>query len=118
MRLLTPTMLDGFKNRIINIHPSLLPAFPGVDAQRQAFDYGVKVTGCTVHLVDEGTDTGPILMQRAVPVLESDDRETLRARILAEEHALLVDALRAISLGKLEVQGGPTGRARIRLGAG
>ncbi|HEX4338621.1 MAG TPA: phosphoribosylglycinamide formyltransferase [Polyangiaceae bacterium] len=116
MRLLTPTMLDGFKNRIINIHPSLLPAFPGVDAQQQAFYYGVKVTGCTVHLVDEGTDTGPILMQRAVPVLDGDDVGTLRARILAEEHALLVETLSAIARGSLEVHAVENGRARARLG--
>jgi phosphoribosylglycinamide formyltransferase-1 len=118
MRLLTRTMLDGFKNRIVNIHPSLLPAFPGVDAQEQAFDYGVKVTGCTVHLVDEGTDTGPILMQRAVPVLDADDAASLRARILSEEHTLLVETLQAIALGKLEIVEGVDGRrARTRLGA-
>ena len=118
MRLLTRTMLDGFKNRIVNIHPSLLPAFPGVDAQEQAFDYGVKVTGCTVHLVDEGTDTGPILMQRAVPVLDADDAASLRARILSEEHTLLVETLQAIAVGKLEIVEGVDGRrARTRLGA-
>jgi len=118
MRLLTHTMLDGFKNRIINIHPSLLPAFPGVDAQQQAFDYGVKVAGCTVHLVDEGTDTGPILMQRAVPVLDTDDVTALRARILTAEHALLVETLSAISRGTLSVHTDPGGRTRTRLGAG
>jgi phosphoribosylglycinamide formyltransferase-1 len=118
MRLLTRTMLEGFKNRIVNIHPSLLPAFPGVDAQEQAFEYGVKVAGCTVHLVDEGTDTGPILMQRAVPVLDTDDAAALRARILGEEHALLVETLRAIATGKLEVLESTDGRrARTRLGA-
>ena len=117
MRLLTRTMLDGFKNRIVNIHPSLLPAFPGVDAQEQALTYGVKVTGCTVHLVDEGTDTGPILMQRAVPVLDGDDVDALRARILVEEHALLVETLRAISKGKLVLVAGEGGRVRARLGA-
>ena len=118
MRLLTRTMLEGFKNRIVNIHPSLLPAFPGVDAQEQAFDYGVKVAGCTVHLVDEGTDTGPILMQRAVPVLDTDDAASLRARILTEEHALLVETLHAIAVGELEiVEGGEGRRARTRLGA-
>jgi phosphoribosylglycinamide formyltransferase-1 len=118
MRLLTRTMLDAFKNRILNIHPSLLPAFPGVDAQRQAFDYGVKIAGCTVHLVDEGTDTGPILMQRAVPVLDEDDAESLRARVLGEEHAVLVDALRAIAERELVIaDGGPGQRARTRFGA-
>jgi phosphoribosylglycinamide formyltransferase-1 len=118
MRLLTRTMLDAFKHRIVNIHPSLLPAFPGVDSQKQAFDYGVKIAGCTVHLVDEGTDTGPILMQRAVPVLEEDDAESLRARILAEEHSVLVDTLRAIAERELVVTGGGPGqRPRVRFGA-
>ena len=117
MRLLTRTMLDAYKNRIVNIHPSLLPAFPGVDAQRQAFDYGVKIAGCTVHLVDEGTDTGPILMQRAVPVLDEDDAESLRARILVEEHAVLVDTLRAIAGRELVVTDAAPGlRARTRFG--
>lgn len=118
MRLLTDVMLTAFKNRIVNIHPSLLPAFPGVDAQKQAFDYGVKLAGCTVHLVDEGCDTGPILMQRAVPVLDTDDVAALRARILGQEHAVLVDVLRAISQGKLVLVSGEDGRVRARLGAG
>ncbi|HVW25120.1 MAG TPA: phosphoribosylglycinamide formyltransferase [Polyangiaceae bacterium] len=118
MRLLTNVMLAEFKNRIVNIHPSLLPAFPGIDAQKQAFDYGVKLAGCTVHLVDEGCDTGPILMQRAVPVLDADDAAALRARILAQEHAVLVDVLRAISQGKLVLVTGEDGRVRARLGAG
>jgi phosphoribosylglycinamide formyltransferase-1 len=115
MRLITRTMLAAFPSRIVNIHPSLLPAFPGVDAQKQAFDYGVKVTGCTVHLVDEGTDTGPIIAQRQVPVLDGDDGETLRLRILKEEHALLVDVIAAIEQGRVEIT--PTGdsrRARVR----
>jgi len=115
MRLITKTMLAAFPSRIVNIHPSLLPAFPGVDAQKQAFDYGVKVTGCTVHLVDEGTDTGPIIAQRQVPVLDGDDGETLRLRILKEEHALLVDVIAAIEQGRVEIT--PTGdsrRARVR----
>jgi phosphoribosylglycinamide formyltransferase-1 len=115
MRLITKTMLAAFPSRIVNIHPSLLPAFPGVDAQKQAFDYGVKVTGCTVHLVDEGTDTGPIIAQREVPVLDGDDVETLRIRILKEEHALLVDVIAAIEQGRVEIT--PTGdgrRARVR----
>ena len=117
MRLLTRTMLEGFKNRIVNIHPSLLPAFPGVDAQKQALDYGVKISGCTVHLVDEGTDTGPILMQRAVPVLDTDDVDALRARILEQEHALLVETLRALARGKLVLSPGDDGRVRAHLGA-
>jgi phosphoribosylglycinamide formyltransferase-1 len=119
MRLLTRTMLDAFPNRIVNIHPALLPAFPGVDAQKQAFDYGVKITGCTVHLVDEGCDTGPILAQRAVAVLEDDDAEALRTRILVEEHRLLVDVLSAIATNGVEVVPGGEGRrprTRLRLG--
>ena len=114
MRLLTRTLLDAFPNRVVNIHPALLPAFPGIDAQEQALEYGVKVAGCTVHLVDEGTDTGPIVAQRAVPVLDTDDAATLRARILAEEHALLVEALRAISEDRVEVVRAAGRRARVR----
>jgi phosphoribosylglycinamide formyltransferase-1 len=114
MRLLTRTMLQAFPSRVVNIHPSLLPAFPGVDAQEQALKCGVKVTGCTVHLVDEGTDTGPIVAQRAVPVLETDDAGALRARILTEEHALLVEVLRIISEDRLEVVRADGQRARVR----
>jgi phosphoribosylglycinamide formyltransferase 1 len=118
MRLLTSRMLSAFPNRIVNIHPALLPAFPGVDAQRQAFDYGVKITGCTVHLVDEGADTGPILAQRAVVVNDDDDAEALRHRILGEEHRLLVETLAAIAEGRLEVIPGKDGaRTRTRLKA-
>ena len=117
MRLLTPSLLDAFPGRVINIHPSLLPAFPGVDAQRQAIEHGVRISGCTVHLVDPGTDTGPILAQAAVPVLDGDDRDALAARILGFEHALLVQVLGWIAEGRLEVvpppAGGP-GRARAR----
>jgi phosphoribosylglycinamide formyltransferase-1 len=116
MRLLTPRMLNAFPNRIVNIHPALLPAFPGVDAQRQAFDYGVKVTGCTVHLVDEGTDTGPILAQCAVAVTDDDDAESLKHRILGEEHRLLVETLAAIADGRLDVVAGKDGgRTRVRV---
>ena len=86
MRLLSAAFVERWRNRILNIHPSLLPAFPGVDAQAQAIRYGVKVSGCTVHLVDEHLDAGPILVQRTVPVLENDDASTLAARILVEEH--------------------------------
>jgi phosphoribosylglycinamide formyltransferase-1 len=117
MRLLTRKLLGAFPNRVLNIHPSLLPAFPGVDAQRQAFDYGAKITGCTVHLVDEGTDTGPIVAQRAVPVRDDDDAESLTARILVEEHRLLVEVLAAIAEGRLEVTPGIDGkrtRAHLR----
>lgn len=116
MRLLTRTLLDAFPSRIINIHPALLPAFPGVDAQEQALEYGVKITGCTVHLVDEGTDTGPIIAQRAVPVLDDDDADALRRRILEEEHGLMVEVLQAISAGRVEIVPGlPGKRTRVRL---
>jgi phosphoribosylglycinamide formyltransferase-1 len=100
MRLLTPVFLDAFPGRVINIHPSLLPAFPGVDAQGQALAHGVRMTGCTVHLVDAGTDTGPILAQAAVPVLDGDDRDALAERILGFEHALLVEVLARIAEGR------------------
>ena len=93
MRLLSPCFIEAFRNRILNIHPSLLPAFPGLDAQRQALAHGVKVSGCTVHFVDETLDGGPIIAQRAVPVLEGDTVETLSARILEQEHQLYVEAL-------------------------
>jgi phosphoribosylglycinamide formyltransferase-1 len=115
MRLITKTMLEAFANRIVNIHPSLLPAFPGVDAQKQAFDYGVKVSGCTVHLVDGGTDTGPIIAQRSVAVLDGDDADTLRKRILVEEHALLVEVLVAIEEGRVEVVPVAGARTRVRV---
>lgn len=105
MRLVTPTLLRAFPNRVVNVHPALLPAFPGLRAQRQALDYGVKVTGCTVHLVDEGVDTGPIILQAAVPVVEGDDEARLSARILVEEHRLLVEALRLMAEGRLSVAG-------------
>ena len=86
---------------MINIHPSLLPAFPGVNAQKQAFEYGVKVTGCTAHFVDGGVDTGPIIQQSAVSVLDSDTAESLKARILEQEHQIFVEALQKIALGKV-----------------
>jgi len=96
MRLLSPCFIEAFRNRILNIHPSLLPAFPGLDAQRQALEHGVKVSGCTVHFVDETLDGGPIIAQRAVPVLESDTVETLSARILEQEHILYPEAIMKI----------------------
>lgn len=114
MRLLTPVFLDSFANRVINMHPSLLPAFPGVDAQAQALAYGVKVTGCTVHLVDAGMDTGPVIAQTALPVLEDDTRDTLAARILVEEHATLIRVLQWISEHRLRVEEGQ-GRRRVRV---
>jgi phosphoribosylglycinamide formyltransferase-1 len=93
MRILGATFLGAYRERVLNIHPSLLPAFPGLDAQGQAWAYGVRVSGCSVHLVDEGIDTGPLVMQRAVPVLAGDDADRLAARILAEEHRLYAAAL-------------------------
>lgn len=118
MRLLTPVFLDAFPRRIINIHPSLLPAFPGVDSQRQAFDYGVKVTGCTVHFVDGGVDTGPIIAQRAVPVLADDDAASLRARILEQEHALFVEVLQALSEDRIRTTTTSSGRTLVHISPG
>lgn len=93
MRIVSPAFVAAFPNRILNIHPSLLPSFPGLDAQRQALDYGVKITGCTVHFVDEQVDHGPIILQRAVPVEDNDTLETLTARILIEEHRAFPEAI-------------------------
>ncbi|HET7541711.1 MAG TPA: phosphoribosylglycinamide formyltransferase [Polyangiaceae bacterium] len=101
MRVLTPHFLAAFPGRIINIHPSLLPAFPGVDAVKQAFDYGVKLTGCTVHFVDQGVDSGRIIAQRAVPVEASDDLAALGARIHGAEHSVFVEVLRDIAAGRV-----------------
>jgi phosphoribosylglycinamide formyltransferase 1 len=105
MRLLTPTFLGAFPQRVVNIHPALLPAFPGIHAQKQALDYGARVTGCTVHFVDEGCDTGPIIAQATVPVLDGDDEAALTTRILAEEHRLYPAAIRAIADGRVQVTG-------------
>ena len=96
MRLLSPRFVAHFRNRIVNIHPSLLPAFPGLGVQQKALDHGVKVSGCTVHLVDEGLDSGPIVVQRCVPVEDGDDAGSLAARILAEEHRAYPEALRRL----------------------
>jgi phosphoribosylglycinamide formyltransferase-1 len=96
MRLLSRCFVEAFRGRILNIHPSLLPAFPGLDAQRQALEHGVKVSGCTVHFVDETLDGGPIIVQRAVPVMEGDTVETLSARILEQEHRLYPEAVRLV----------------------
>ncbi len=121
MRVLTPAFLAAFPQRVINIHPALLPAFPGVHAQKQAFDYGVKVSGCTVHFVDAGTDTGPIIAQAVVPVLPEDTEETLQQRILVEEHRLLPAVVRAVAAGRVSVTGrqvrvdGPVGWPDTRM---
>jgi phosphoribosylglycinamide formyltransferase-1 len=96
MRLLSPCFVEAFRGRIVNIHPSLLPAFPGLDAQRQALEHGVKVSGCTVHFVDETLDGGPIIAQCTVPVIEGDTVETLSERILEQEHQLYVEAVRSV----------------------
>lgn len=113
MRVVTPVLLDAFPRRVINIHPALLPAFPGVDGPGQALAYGVKVAGCTVHLVDAGVDTGPVIAQATVPVLDDDDRDRLAARILVEEHALLVRVLGWVSRGRVRVVDSPGQRARV-----
>jgi phosphoribosylglycinamide formyltransferase-1 len=105
MRLLSPGFIQAYPQRILNIHPSLLPAFPGLDAQQQAFDYGARVTGCTVHFVDEQLDHGVIILQRTVPVLDGDDAHTLSARILAEEHIAYSDAITRVLSGEYVIEG-------------
>lgn len=115
MRIVTATLLDAFPLRVVNVHPALLPAFPGVDGQAQALAYGVRIAGCTVHLVDRGTDTGPILAQAAVPVLEGDDENALRARILVQEHALLPAVLQWIAEGRVHVERREGMRPRVRI---
>ena len=105
MRILTGRFLSAFPDRVVNIHPALLPAFPGVHAQRQALAYGSKWSGCTVHFVDEGTDSGPIIAQAVVPVLDGDDEETLTRRILAQEHRLYPRALQLLAEGRVERAG-------------
>ena len=105
MRLLSPGFIAAFPNRILNIHPSLLPAFPGLEAQQQAFEYGVKVAGCTVHFVDDHLDHGVIVLQRTIPVLESDDAHSLAARILVEEHLAYTEAIAHVAGGEYEIRG-------------
>ena len=105
MRIVTPVLIRAFPNRILNIHPSLLPAFPGLDAQRQALEWGVKVAGCTVHFVTEAVDTGPIIRQAAVPVRDDDTPESLAERILVEEHRIYPEALQLFAEGRLTVEG-------------
>ena len=105
MRLLSHHFIQAFPNRILNIHPSLLPAFPGLEAQRQALEYGARISGCTVHFVDEHLDHGAIILQKAVPVLDSDDEHTLAARILAQEHIAYSEAIRIVLEGNFEIVG-------------
>ena len=105
MRLLSPWFVQQFPQRILNIHPSLLPAFPGLEAQEQAFAYGVKVSGCTVHFVDEELDHGAIIVQKTVPVLDGDDEHTLAARILEQEHLAYTEAIKIVLGGRFEVSG-------------
>jgi len=105
MKLLSPELVHHFKGKIMNIHPALLPAFPGLHVQKKALEHGVKYSGCTVHFVDEGCDTGPIILQAVVPVLDNDTEETLSARILEQEHKIYPEAIRLFSEGKLKVEG-------------
>jgi phosphoribosylglycinamide formyltransferase-1 len=114
MRLLSGEFVAAWRSRILNVHPALLPAFPGLHAQRQALDHGAKVSGATIHLVDEGVDTGPIVLQAAVPVREDDTEATLAARILVEEHRLYPEAVRLYAEGRLAIEGR---RVRIRMDA-
>jgi phosphoribosylglycinamide formyltransferase-1 len=105
MRIVGREVIEAYRNKIINIHPALLPSFMGLHAQKQAFDYGVRISGCTVHFVDEGMDTGPIILQRCVPVLEGDTADTLAARILEQEHQIFPEAVKLFVEGKLKVEG-------------
>ena len=105
MRIITPTLLKAFPHKIMNIHPALLPSFPGIHGQKQALEYGVKLSGCTVHFVDEGVDTGPIIIQSAVQVFDNDTEETLAARILKEEHKIYPRAIQFFAEGKIEING-------------
>lgn len=105
MRLLSPYFVAAFPQRILNIHPSLLPAFPGLESQKQALEHGVKLAGCTVHFVDENLDAGPIILQAVVPVLDSDDEHTLSERILKEEHRIYSEAVRIVLEGKYRIDG-------------
>jgi phosphoribosylglycinamide formyltransferase-1 len=105
MRIVRKSLIDTFPNKVMNIHPALLPAFPGLHGQRQAIEYGAKISGCTVHFVDEGMDTGPIIIQAAVPVSQDDTEETLSERILKLEHKIYPEAIRLFSEGMIEVEG-------------
>lgn len=114
MRLLSPEFIHSFPDRILNIHPSLLPDFPGLDAQKQALEHGAKVSGCTVHFVDEHLDHGPIILQKTVPVLEGDDESSLSARILEQEHLAYTEALRLLLSGEVEIKDGRVVRRETR----
>jgi phosphoribosylglycinamide formyltransferase-1 len=105
MRIISPEFVRHYKMRILNIHPAILPSFPGLHAQKQAIEYGVKVSGCTVHFVDEDVDSGPVILQKTVPVVEGDSEETLSARILEQEHQAYPEAVRLFSEGRLKVEG-------------
>jgi len=105
MRIISTEFVRQYKMKIINIHPALLPSFPGLHAQKQALDYGVRVTGCTVHFVDEGVDSGPVILQKAVPIMDDDDEESLSARILKQEHQLYPEAVRLFGEGRIKVKG-------------
>lgn len=105
MRIITPVLIKAFPNRILNIHPALLPAFPGLHVQKKAFEHGVKFSGCTVHFVDENMDTGPIIIQSVVPVLENDTEDSLSERILKQEHAIYSRAIQLFAEGRLKIEG-------------
>jgi len=105
MRIIKKPLLSAFRGRILNIHPSLLPSFPGLEAQKQALEYGVKVSGCTVHLVNEGMDAGPIIIQSAVPIKDDDTVESLSERILKEEHRIYPEAIKLVGEGRVRVEG-------------
>jgi phosphoribosylglycinamide formyltransferase 1 len=105
MKIVTPVLVKAYENRMMNIHPSLLPSFPGLDVQKKALEHGVKLSGCTVHFVTDGVDEGPIIIQAAVPIVEGDTAETLAARILVEEHKIYPKAVQLYAEGRLKVSG-------------
>lgn len=111
MRIISPQFIRRYKNRILNIHPAILPSFPGLHSQRQALEYGVKFSGCTVHFVDEGVDTGPIILQAIVPIKDNDTEDSLSRRILAKEHKIYPQAVRLVAEGKIKIAGR---RARLK----
>ena len=115
MRLLSPEFVSLFRNRILNIHPSLLPSFPGLHAQRQALEYGVKISGCTVHFVDKGLDTGPIIIQKSTPVLPYDTEETLSDRILRDEHLIYPEAIKMVTENRVKISGRMVSDQLLRL---